>query len=304
MDIIYQDASYTLHLVSDSGKLQWSKQLDAELVGGINAVDAYRNGRKQLVFSTVKSIYYLDRNGNDLNKYPITIKGGVTQPLSIFDYDNSRNYRFLATSGARLKMYDYRGDQVTGFKYESTGKISSQPIHHRKGKLDYIVFTTNNGEPKILNRVGKVRTPMKKEVYLRTPLQFSKNLITAISKNGFETQVDLYNGEVKQFNKLGDAQLRIDQQNKVVLKDQDLRINDKEIELPYGTYSNLSLSTLNKQMLISILNDADKTVYLYDTNGELISGFPVYGEKSMDLGFAKSHYLITLDDRDILIYKW
>jgi hypothetical protein len=304
MDILFQDRTLQLHLLNDKGQLQWSKQLDGELMGELNAVDAYRNDRKQMVFSTNKSIYFLDRNGNDLNKYPISPSGGLSQPVSVFDYDGNRKYRFLATSGDKLLMYDYMGDRITGFKYSPSGKITSQPAHYRNGKLDYIIFSDEKNGLNILNRVGKTRTSVDSILVLKSPLQFSKNLILALDSKGYFTEVNLNNGEIKKIEKLGNGKLRVVDNKRVVLSSQTLAIGKKEVDLDYGDFQNFNIQNLSDQLLISMINESNKEVLVYDHNASLLPGFPIYGEQYVEVGLAKKHYLVTRDGNDILIYQW
>ena len=82
------------------------KKLSGPIIGRINQVDLYKNGRFQMVFSTENRVYVLDIIGKDVGPFPLKFKDKITQAVSVFDYDKNRNYRFLVTQGQSLLMYD------------------------------------------------------------------------------------------------------------------------------------------------------------------------------------------------------
>ncbi|WOI23048.1 hypothetical protein [Nonlabens ulvanivorans] len=304
-DVAFQDEDFKLHLLTDTGKKHWSKQLDAIIIGQINAVDGYKNGRKQLAFSTSKSVYYLDRNGKDVNKYPIQIKGGITQPLSVFDYDNSRNYRFLVTHGKTLTMYDINGKVVKGFKYKKQDEIISQPQHYRVGSRDYIAFAKADNTISLLNRTGKVRTKVKEKVSLTGAMSFQKNLIKMLDGNQL-IYLNPVTGKITNSGKTVSATeyyIALDG-IEIIQNNNKLLINGKSIELPYGTYNNIKVDKLLREEYIHLIDSGENQVYLLDKKGAILNSFPVYGKENTAIARSKSNLLTTLDGDDIIIYKW
>ena len=62
-------------------------------------------------------------------------------PLSVFDYDRNRNYRFVVEEKNRLRMFDNRGSTVKGFRFRTLSKPLMHPLKHiRLGTKDYIVL--------------------------------------------------------------------------------------------------------------------------------------------------------------------
>ncbi|ARN76632.1 hypothetical protein BST97_00660 [Nonlabens spongiae] len=304
-DVAYQDEDLNLHLINNKGKKLWSKQLDAPILGNIEAVDAYKNKRQQLVFATDQSVYFLDRNGRDVNAFPYKISGGITQPLSVFDYDNNRNYRFLATSGSKLVMLNRDGKIVTGFKYQPTSDVITQPQHHRVRTKDYIVFGTADNTLRILSRVGKIRTPVKTKINISQGLFFEDGKALIPSTGEQTVQVDLGNGSIsKSKDVLKKPAFAIKAGLEFRQKNNELSINGKEVDLPYGTYENGKIFTFEKESYVAVLEQGENKIYIFDMDGDLIAGLPVYGSKSLDLAKSNFRYLVTQDERDIILYKW
>ena len=84
-DILAQDINNNLYLISNKGVVLWKKSLKSAILGKVEQVDLYKNGRLQLVFSTTNRLHIIDRNGKNVGKFPLKFKDEITQPVSVFD---------------------------------------------------------------------------------------------------------------------------------------------------------------------------------------------------------------------------
>ena len=83
-----------------------------------------------------------------------------------------------------------------------------------------------------------------------------------------------------------------------------LNINNKNIEIKYGNYSKPKLFN-NK--FISITNFDESKVYLFDTNGDAIDHFPIFGNSIIDVTINnEKNKLITVcgDENEIITYSF
>jgi predicted nucleic acid-binding protein len=305
-DILFQDEDLQLHMISSKGILLWSKPLDAEINGTINVVDGYKNGRKQLVFSTAEKVYYLDRKGKDVNSYPRTFREGITQPVSVFDYDKSRNYRFLVTTGSKLTMLNIDGKVVTGFKYAKDEIITTQPQHYRSGTKDYISFTMEDQSIAILNRTGRVRTSLNRKLEATSALYFDENNILLHHKDNKKAIIDLTTGAVELVSEplTGTSIYKMQHGLEIIQNNNVLIINDKELTLPYGSYTAAEITLIDGSPYVHLVDKGESKVYIIDQNVSIVPGLPVYGKEVSQLEHSDIRYLITKDERDIIIYKW
>ncbi|MCA0133248.1 hypothetical protein [Winogradskyella alexanderae] len=308
-DIAVQDVNNNLYLISNSGGILWKKKLQDKIIGNIEQIDIYKNGRLQLAFATSKRVYVLDRNGNDVGPFPLKFNDKITQPLSVFDYDNKKNYRLLVTQSDNLLMYNTKGKSVVGFKYKAKGgTITTQPKHFRINSKDYIVFASGE-ELKILSRRGSLRIPITQK------FRFSDNAIF-VYKNKFTTTNTL--GELIQVNTKGQitrTNLNLTENHKidatsrtlVSLDDNKLTIRSKTVNLDFGDYTPPKILYLNDKLYITTTDLQSKKVYLFDSQAAPIPNFPVYGISSAilaKLDSDKKLELITLSDANsVLTYK-
>ena len=69
------------------------KKAVCAILGRINQVDLFRNGRLQMAFSTPNKVYVLDRLGRDVGAF-LNFKDKITQAVSVFDYDKIKDTVF------------------------------------------------------------------------------------------------------------------------------------------------------------------------------------------------------------------
>ena len=116
-DFAFQDSENYLYYYSNKGNQYWKKKIPKKIIGDIKQIDIYKNGRLQIIFRTEDRLYVLDRNGNEVKELSFEIDSGENNiPISIFDYEKNRNYRFLVTNDNIIEMFDSRGKKVSGFK--------------------------------------------------------------------------------------------------------------------------------------------------------------------------------------------
>lgn len=157
-EVIVQDQANNLYLINKEGVPVWKIKIDAKILGNIQQIDIYKNNRFQYIFNTRNKIYIIDRNGNNVSKFPVALRSPATNSVSIFDYTNNGNYRFLlACEDKQVYVYDKTGNTITGWKAEKTDAIVTNPIQYRLiNNKDYI-FYTDLHNTYIVSRTGESR---------------------------------------------------------------------------------------------------------------------------------------------------
>lgn len=308
-NVVVQDVSNTLHLISENGKTLWTKNLNAPILGEIVQVDLYKNGNQQMAFATKNALYVLDRNGKDVAPFPLKFKDEVTLPLSVFDYDNNHNYRFVVIQGSNILMYDKNAKIVTGFGFKKAGsEVVQSPVHIRMNNKDYILIPEKSGKLNILNRVGKSRVTVSKNFnFSEIPLTYEDNTFVVITKENTKERISEKGQVTSQKLDVGDNYWFATLGNiKITLDDNLLRINGKLADLPIGIYSEPSLYRISRTTYIAITELQEKKVYLFDEAGRLVKGFPVYGSSKASIGTRgiqkNSAMAVKGDSNGIIVY--
>ena len=311
MDIAVQDQENILYLFSNTGKLFWKKQLDGKIIGPIQQVDLYKNKRLQMAFRTQDRLMVLDRNGNIVKPFNIKLpKNENPLPLSIFDYDNNRNYRFMIAQDKSLLMYDGKGKRVNGFKLKKVeAQILYSPKHLRFQGKDYIVIPLENNRLKIVSRTGSDRIKVKGNINFSENGIFAyMNTFTTTDLDGRLIQVDTRGNQVS--SSLGlSPNHKIDATTKslVTLSDNNLNIKGVPVTLPFGDYTSPKIFYLNNTLYISTTDLEAQKVYLFYSNGKAVDGFPIYGNAEIDLSNSDKdkalELLVPAEDNSLLVYE-
>ena len=308
--IAVQDVTNMLYLISNKGKILWKNNIGSPILGKIQEVDMNRNGQQQLAFATRNKLFVIDKNGKDLKSFPITYKDEITQPLSVFDYDNNRKYRFMVTQGKNILLYDNEGKQVKGFDFKGAkSKITMAPQHIRMGNKDYILIAEENGKLNILSRVGKSRvTVSEKFNFTEIPIAEENNTFVVITKDNKKVSIS-QSGKTsaKKLDISSTYSFSIDGSTKVTLDDNLLLINGNLTELPFGVYSKPAIYSVGKKTYITVTETQENKVYLYTKNGDLVTGFPIYGANTAVLNESRLSKNIDLvvkgGTKEIILYK-
>ena len=309
-EVVIQDAKYNLYLMSNSGRMLWKKPLNEPILGEITQVDYYRNNKLQYIFNTPSKIYILDRNGNHVANFPVTLPSKATNGLTVVDYDNNENYRiFVACQNKKINLYNKKGNIITGWDFKGAEGVIEKPVQHfRSNNKDYIVVSDNRRNY-ILNRRGNIRVSIKNDFVSNVNSSFfllNKNKpndeLVTISEDGQIKKVSLTSGAVTTTNigsvdtnhKLsvfyqGNTENYVlsEPQRVTVLNHQFKKTFDKkfdnEINLDVDLYQ---FSSRNMKLGVSELNG--NKIYLINNDGSLYKGFPLIGKSRFSIGFLKS----------------
>ena len=305
-----QDAKYNVYLINNSGRILWKKPLDGKILGTIQQIDYYRNNKLQYIFNTKNSIYLIDRNGNFVDKYPIKLPSQATNGLSVVDYENNKDYRiFVATADRRVRLFDKRGNKITGWGFNRTEGVVKQPVKHfRSSSKDYIVFS-DNYKIYILNRRGKVRVKPDKHihaspnsnVYLEEKNTSRSRLVMA-SPDAELIFIDLPSGKTK----VMEVMKKTDQFGFSHFMQKGnygyVFVTPHEIMVFNGQGKKIAGRTFKNEMNLTVdiyhfsagnikfgLHEKNsKHIYLLNSDCSVYKGFPLLGNSRFSIGFLKN----------------
>ncbi len=162
-EVFIQDAAGKIYLISNTGKIIWSKKIEGSIMGKVVQVDYFKNEKLQLLFNTETAIHLIDRNGNYVQGYPVGLKSRATNGISVFDYELNKDYRILLACEDK-KIYDYNifGKEVEGFVFPPTQAKVSLPVEWlRINQKDYLLVADSAGNVYGTGRRGEARLSFK-----------------------------------------------------------------------------------------------------------------------------------------------
>ena len=266
---LIQDTKNELYFISPNGDIQWKKNIENPIIGGIKKIDFLGNGKNQMMFATKNKLYLIDILGRNVGSFPVLIKDSVTENVSIVDYDNNQNFRFLVPTSKGIKSIDSKGNLVKGWAQPLIGGGVQGDIHHLLiNNLDYVLVKANSNAISLFNRKGEVRHKVSAKFgtpwYFtigssieKTRAVFLDKTTNSISKQFFSNSAPTLllspTEKIKSFyfidyDKDGQKEYVVVFKNKIVLYGQDLIIKEKielledfeRIEVWKGGYSYLN----------------------------------------------------------------
>ncbi|MGE5943092.1 MAG: ribonuclease HII, partial [Flavobacteriales bacterium] len=158
-------------------------------------------------------------------------------------------------------------------------------------------------------RVGKTRiSPKISTTFSSEPVFFYNDKFATTNAAGDLISIDT-NGNTSTLNLNLTENHHIDASSKtlVTLSENKLTIKDKTVELDFGNYTQPKLFYINDKIYVSVTDLQAHKVYMYDSQGELLSNFPIYGnsmaaldtiDKNGNLGFV-----VKGENNSIILYE-
>jgi len=91
------------------------------------------------------------------------------------------------------------------------------------------------------------------------------------------------------------------------MDDNELTIKGKKVELELGVYSKPKIFYIYDKIYVTVTDLQNHQIYLYDSQAEPISNFPVFGSSLIDLSDMdndKKLELVAKDqDNSLIVYK-
>ncbi len=326
-EVIIQDNKNQLYLINKEGVSLWKLPLPGKIMSEIYQIDYYRNGKLQYLFNTQNQLHLIDREGNNVDRYPINFRSPATNGVAVFDYDNNRNYRFfVASENKQVYAYDREGKLVSGWDFKGTDGLVSTPVKHfRVAAKDYLVCA-DQYKTYILDRRGDTRVKTsgnfehsQNDLYL---VQTAQTAIATTDVNGL-IHLQYFNGQhetvnVGSFGKehfFGTEDLNGDGKtdfffadgNKLfAFTDKGKKIFTREFNMNISSKPNSYLFANNDRKIGVVCRDENR-VYLVNSDGSLYDGFPLHGNTDFTIGYfnrSNPYFNLVVGNEDNSFYNY
>jgi hypothetical protein len=330
-EVFVQDLNNTIYLVNHVGRILWKQRLPDRINSEVFQIDYFRNGKLQLMFSTRNQIYLVDRNGNFVERYPITLRSPATNGLAVFDYEGNRDYRlFIACEDKYIYAYDRQGTLVQGWAFGQSESEVTRPLNHfRIGARDFIVFG-DRYKTYILDRKGNTRVSV--DTYF--PVSGNNDYVLNVSGDDYSPSVVTtdttgkvyfigFTGNVKtadlgtysgshyfDYKDLtGDNKpefIYMDDKKMTVLNNNQSKLFTVKFDEPVSSKPQYYQFTATDKKLGVVLRSKN-LIYLINNDGSLYNGFPLQGNTPFsigDFGDSLSRFNLVVGSRDNFLYNY
>ena len=296
-EVMTQDAANVVYLIDSKGGILWRRAISGQITSDIHQVDRYKNGKLQYLFNTGNKLYMLDRNGKDVDGFPINLPGQASAQVNVFDYDDNRNYRIFLACGKRVLIYGADGQPILGWEFAQAPQevIGSPELFQISGR-DYLAFFLADGQVTLRNRRGQERVTLSSKLDLRDPKLYlvkgqtlGDSRLVSLSKSGQFTNI-FFNGTVDMTD-VGisdpEAMLVHYKGHQIVLEDQEINVSGPSVNYGYESKAELDRSIVPFDMgphfVIGIRSTPTRSLWLINASGNARNGFPVTGDVGMTI---------------------
>lgn len=313
--IMVQDTAHQFYLISANGDVLWKRQLTSKIQSSIHEVDFYGNDKTQYLFNTSNAIHLIDASGEDVEGFPISLTTTITNGIAVIMNTANDYTMYVACSNNNIYGYYKDGKPIAGWspqKYSGNIMLPLFEFQSDKGKCigfaneSNIMLRKTNGV-KIANVEAKSTIT---SIYQSGDNLYAMNQIggvLSISKSLTSTiilpEADFTEGLLTEINGIDTADLLVFEDNYIKARTlTGATLFVIEPDQPFGGLANASFNGTNYFGYYS----TSSALYLYDSKGGLLPGFPVRGSKNIvvdDLTRSGDKMLITVDGNTILAYR-
>lgn len=320
-EVVLFDSNNKMYLINGRGKIMWTRQLDGPVLGEVTQVDFFKNNKLQMVLNTPSSLYVIDRLGRDLENFPVKLPSAATAPVGVFNYDKARNYRLVVPCGKKLYNYDSKGKAVKGWKFkEAKANINTKPQLFSLGKKDLISLFDESGNWYRLNRRGTERfknemiiSDSHSELFIREGTNLEESDFLMINSEGKLLSIHC-DGNIdalfldsdypaERFN-FFDGKYIFSNGERLIVKSDD---NPWSAEFEGDVSGTIKSMIFGGEFYVAGLSKEAEEIRLFNRNGELVDGFPVYSQGSFDMGSLNRDGIINIvtssEDGTVLCYR-
>ncbi|MDA3817355.1 MAG: hypothetical protein PF486_08260 [Prolixibacteraceae bacterium] len=331
-EVVIHDNSNNFYLINNVGRILWKIKLDGPILGEVYQIDYFRNGKLQYLFNTADKLHLVDREGNYVQNYPINFRDKATCGISVFDYDNNKDYRFFVTCQNRnIYAYEKDGRLVEGWNIFKTDHIVNHSLQHfRTEGKDYIV-ATDKMKDYILHRRGTVRVSTdavyhhspKNTIYLeeRTPSHEPRLVTTATDGTLHFTSLETGRHETNEITKVSNDHYFVvanvdneaeyeyifaDGKKLMIFNKKGKKILDHDFEYPISHKPNI-YHFPGSVTKIGITTQASNQIHLINMDGEMHEGFPLNGATEFSIGLIsseRSNFNLLVGSPDGYLYNY
>jgi|GEM_PF-1180903 len=176
--IVAFDNAANLYIIDKDGSLLQKIALKEKPLSDVFVIDYFKNGKSQFVFNTPSYIYVIDMDGKSIENFPVRLADAATGPITVADYANDKDYRFIIPCGNKIYNYTKKGVLNTGWTiFKTKSDVYKEVTVLKFDGTDMLITSDKDGTIYIFDRKGLEKIKIKSSVMAAAFAKFyvSKN---------------------------------------------------------------------------------------------------------------------------------
>ena len=166
----YQNSHLSLCLQDENGKDVWGIPFKFPVLGYVQEVDYYNNGKLQYLFAADSKLYLIDRLGRFVGGFPVDLGKKIAVGPKVYDFTGAKLYTAMVLhKDNTVGLYDLHGKKAASWNgITAKETIKSLPeLLEGKNKKYWVVRTSRQtlvypfegGEPLVKGEGNKIIRP-------------------------------------------------------------------------------------------------------------------------------------------------
>jgi len=307
-EIFIQDTANNIYLISTSGEILFTKNINEPILGKVTSLDYYNNGKQQYIFNSAHHVFIIDRLGNDVASYPLRLSSTANCGMTL-----SKNRYYIPCINGSVYGYELTGRPLSGWSPKLGLGIISKPLQIISGtKSDFVLCFNNSGKLILLDTKGNPKwsvdnLPATKQNFSLIQLTDNFKLLNAYANQLTEISAD-GNDNIKPLidsvTSFAVIQTSDSTYNYCFSSNNQIRDYNNKDEFQFGvslnasTITSIETASLNGVKYLMVLDDSSKQIFVYDSSLKPTASFNYNGNNSFvisDLFNRKTFCAITID---------
>lgn len=273
-------------LINNNGDVVWKGNADTSFIDQPQVIDIFENDKHQLLFTTHKSVYLIDLNGNMVGSFPYKSDYFMTSSVSYFRWKNTTRF-LVGNSKGELAMLNTSGSEL------NIVQASTRPLVKQTFALningDLRGWCIDDNSEKLLTYLEK---PIKTQrIGKSSAVSFEKmggEVIGYFNENGSVYSESMMSSKQKS---ISEGELISTTKNIIVKKNNKITVFNhsgqlqQAIDIKFNEVSSVFIINIIKLKYTLVLDYFKNNIYCYNNNGEPIPGFPKEGSMLLNASY-------------------
>jgi len=294
-------------LLNNNGDVVWKGKTDTSIIDLPQVIDIFENDKHQLLFTTHKSVYLIDLNGQNVGSFPYQSDYVLTSAVSYFRWKNTTRF-LVGNSKGELAMLNTSGSELNIVQASINPLVNKAYALNINGNLRG--WCVDNANEKLLTFL---ENPTKTE-------KLGKSTANHFEKNGgevvgyFESQGNVMIEKMRQTNPivLGEGQFISINQSLAIKKNTSISLFSRNgqlmqtIDLGFNEVLSAFVIQVNTSKYTLVLDFFKNNIYCYNSSSELINGFPKEGSVLLKATYdeeSESLNIYTIISNSVVCHK-
>ena len=280
-------------------ELAWTNAITGKTKGSIQIIDLHANGEKHILFNTDDEIHLVQMNGSYATGFPVKLESEMSTEVKFYRW-KGKSYFLVGTENGETIHFDSKGRELNIFKtaITATEEIQVWASQQRlfSGFSNGATFVMYDMEK---NRVHREFLLPFNSKALKIPneiLHFGvdNNNVVKTDQKGNQSTLGNYNStKILETETEGTPIIAIQSNNEIHLLNVE-GIPFGEIRLPFNEVEDIFVHNTNSgKTVVGVIDGLENNVYLYETDGQLITKKGLEGQKKLFVHSSNKGYRIT-----------